>query len=130
MRYRNLFMVLTCSLALQGAGLPAVAGKSASEQEFCRLDRNSDRSISFEEFAACEFYKLEHVKELPYVEPNDLRLQGGIRLSDDELKAYLFKKADKNKDQMINRKEWEEFYNSLMDMEPEGGTSRRHRDIR
>ena len=55
---------------------------------------------------------------------------GGIRFSDDELKAYLFKKADKNKDQMINRKEWEEFYNSLMDMEPEGGTSRRHRDIR
>jgi Ca2+-binding EF-hand superfamily protein len=123
-------MVLTCSLALQGAGLPAVAGKSASEQEFCRLDRNNDRSISFEEFAACEFYKLERVKELPYVEPNDLRLQGGIRLSDDELKAYLFKKADKNKDQMINRKEWEEFYNSLMDMEPEGGASRRHRDIR
>ena len=130
MRCRIPFMVLACSLALQGTALPAMAEKNPSEQEFCRLDRNNDRSISLEEFAACEFYKLEHVKELPYAEPNDLRQRTDIRISDDELKAYLFKKADKNKDQMINRKEWEEFYNSLMDMEPEGGASRRDHDLR
>jgi hypothetical protein len=25
----------------------------ASEQEFCRLDKNNDREITFEEFSAC-----------------------------------------------------------------------------
>lgn len=130
MRYRIPFMVLACFFALQGKALSAVPAPSASEQEFCRLDRNNDRGISFEEFAACEFYKLEHVRALPFTEPSDLRPQGDSRFSDDELKAYLFKKADKNKDRMIDQKEWEEFYESLMGMEPERGASRRHRDVR
>jgi hypothetical protein len=37
-------------------------------------------------------------------------------LSDDELKDYLFNKADKNKDRKIDRKEWQEFYDSLMNL--------------
>ena len=46
---------------------PAFAAEKQdpSEREFCRLDRNSDRELTFEEFAACEFYKLEHLKQLP-----------------------------------------------------------------
>jgi hypothetical protein len=95
----------------------AAAGekKSPSEQEFCRLDRNNDRDITFEEFSACEFHKLEHVKALPYADPELSGQSKGRRLSDDELKAYLFNKADKNKNRKVDRKEWEEFYNSLQD---------------
>ncbi len=87
--------------------------KSASEQEFCRLDTNNDRVITFEEFSACEFYKIEHVRKLPYSDP-EFKVGNGQQLSDDELKAYLFDKADKNKDRKIDRKEWEEFFTSVM----------------
>jgi hypothetical protein len=96
---------------------PAAAAEKQgpSEQEFCRLDTDNDREITPEEFAACEFYKLERVKQLPYADPELSGQSKGRRLSDDELKAYLFKKADKNKDRKVDRKEWEEFYNSLQD---------------
>jgi hypothetical protein len=77
------------------------------------LDKNSDREITFEEFQNCQFYKLQRVRELPYAEPQELRPKGDAELSDDELKAYLFNKADRNTDRKIDRKEWEEFYNSV-----------------
>lgn len=119
MRHHILILMLAFSFALQGAAPSPVERKNASEQEFCRLDKNNDREITFEEFAACEFYKLEHVRALPYAQPQDLPPGKDNKFSDDELKAYLFKKADKNRDSKIDRKEWEEFYNSLMD--PSGG---------
>jgi hypothetical protein len=50
---------------------------------------------------------------------------GEDEMSDDDLKVYLFNKADKNKDRKLDRKEWEEFYNSLM--EPGGGITPRGR---
>jgi hypothetical protein len=115
MRHHVLILMLALSFALQGAVPSPVEKKNASEQEFCRLDKNNDREITFEEFAACEFYKLESVRALPYAQPQDLAPGRDGKLSDDELKAYLFKKADRNKDKKIDRKEWEEFYNSLLD---------------
>ncbi len=90
--------------------------QSAAEKEFCRLDANNDREITFEEFKACEFYKLEHVRRLPYADPEFIAGDKDRVVSDDELKVYLFHKADKNKDRKIDRKEWEEFYNSLMNL--------------
>jgi Ca2+-binding EF-hand superfamily protein len=99
-----------------------------SEQEFCRLDKNNDREITFEEFSACEFYKLEHVRALPFAQPQDLAPGRDGKLSDEELKASLFRKADKNKDNKIDRKEWEEFYDSLMG--PGGGLAPMHREHR
>lgn len=96
---------------------PVAAGEkqTPSETEFCRLDMNSDREISYEEFMACEFYKLERVKKLPYADLQSFdRLRKG-GLTDEDMKAYLFDKADRNKDRKIDRREWEEFYNSLMD---------------
>jgi hypothetical protein len=123
-----LILMLALSFALLGAAPSSGDKKSASEQEFCRLDKNNDRVITFEEFSACEFYKLEHVRELPYAQPQDISPGRDGKLSDDELKAYLFHKADKNKDNKIDRKEWEEFYNSLM--EPGGGLAPIHRDRR
>jgi hypothetical protein len=128
MRRHVLILMLALSFALQGAVLSSAGKKSASEQEFCRLDENNDRVITFEEFSSCEFYKLEHVRKLPYVQPQDLSSGRDDKLSDDELKAYLFHKADKNKDNKIDRNEWEEFYNSLM--EPGGGLAPMHRDRR
>jgi hypothetical protein len=128
MRYHMLILMLTLSFALQGAVTPPEEKKNASEQEFCRLDKNNNREITFDEFSACEFYKLEHVRALPYAQPQDLTPGKDGKLSDDELKAYLFNKADKNRDNKINRKEWEEFYNSLM--EPGGGVAPMHRDHR
>lgn len=115
MRITALFITAAAAVVL--SLFPAVAAekKSPSEEEFCRLDRSNDRELSFEEFAACEFYKLEHLKRLPYADLKTFdRDQKGF-LTDDERKAYLFDRADKNKDRKIGRKEWEEFYDSLMD---------------
>jgi hypothetical protein len=117
-------LLLAFFLLLQGAALSTDEKKSTLEQEFCRLDKNNDREITFEEFKACEFYKLEHIRALPYEEPQELRPKGDTVLSDEEMKAYLFKKMDKNKDNKIDRKEWEEFYNSLVD--PGGLSHGRH----
>jgi len=115
MRIRFFVLLFVFCLLPQDAVLSADEKKSASEQEFCRLDKNNDREITFEEFKDCEFYRLEHVKALIYHEMQEQGQKGKVTLSDDELKAYLFKKADKNKHNKINRKEWEEFYNSVMD---------------
>ena len=112
------FVVLGC-----GVSFAADKPKNTSEQEFCRIDKNNDREISFEEFAACEFYKLEQVRALPFAEMKDLKQDSNGSVSDDDLKAYLFEKADRNKNNKIDRKEWEEFYNSLT--EPGGGITRR-----
>jgi hypothetical protein len=119
MRYHTLILTLALSFALLGAVTSPEGKKRTSEQEFCRLDKNNDREITFEEFSACEFYKLEHIRALPFAQPQDLAPGRDGKLSDDELKAYLFKKADRNKNNKIDRKEWEEFYNSLI--EPGGG---------
>jgi len=115
MRYYVVFLMLSLSVVLQGAAPSSGEKKSTSEQEFCRLDKNNDRSITFEEFAACEFYKLEHVRTLPFARSQDVAPGKGGALSDDELKATLFKKADTNRDNKIDRKEWEEFYRSVVD---------------
>jgi len=123
-----LILMLALSFALQGAVTLPEEKKSASEQEFCRLDKNNDREITFDEFSACEFYKLEHLRALPYAQPQDLAPGRDVKLSDDELKTYLFNKADKNRNNKIDRKEWEEFYNSLR--EPGGGVAPMHRDHR
>ena len=121
MRIRFLFLLLASFFLFQGAVLSIEEKKTSSEQEFCRLDKNNDREITVEEFKDCEFYKLERIRALPYKEPQELRPKGNAMLSDEELKAYLFKKIDKNKDNKIDRKEWEEFYNSLI--EQGGGIS-------
>ena len=128
MRHPMLILMLALSFALQGAVTLPEEKKSASEQEFCRLDKNNDREITFDEFSACEFYKLEHLRALPYAQPQDLAPGRDVKLSDDELKTYLFNKADKNRNNKIDRKEWEEFYNSLR--EPGGGVAPMHRDLR
>ena len=103
------------------AALPGPAGISfaadrtqdRSEQEFCRLDTNKDRAISYEEFASCEFYRLEHVKKLPFVDLSTFPRDKSGNISEEDLKRYLFDRADKNKDRKIDRKEWEEFYNEV-----------------
>jgi EF hand len=128
MGHYNLIFMLALALVLQGAVTSAEEKKNASEQEFCRLDKNNDREITFDEFSACEFYKLEHVRALPYAQPQDLPPGKDGKLSDDDLKAYLFNRADRNRDNKIDRKEWEEFYNSLM--EPGGGVAPVHHDRR
>jgi hypothetical protein len=84
-----------------------------SEQEFCRLDVNKDRQISYEEFSACEFYRLEHARKLPFVDMSKLPKDKNGDVAEGDLKQYLFDRADKNKDRVIDRKEWEEFYDSV-----------------
>jgi len=84
-----------------------------SEQEFCRLDTNKDREISYEEFASCEFYRLEHVKKLPFVDLGAFPKDKNGKVSEEDLKRHLFDRADTNKNGKIDRKEWEEFYNSV-----------------
>ncbi len=107
-------MILFAGLTAFGA---QQADQTPSDQEFCRVDKNNDRVITFEEFASCEFYKLEHVRKLPASDPAFKNGRGG-QMTDEELKAYLFNKADKNKDRKIDRKEWEEFYNEVMSLRP------------
>jgi hypothetical protein len=120
-------IILTIALMVLGCGVSFAAdkSKSAAEQEFCRLDKNNDREISLEEFAACEFYKLEQVRALPLTDMKDLKKDSNGNVSDENLKTYLFNKADRNKNNKIDRKEWEEFYNSLT--EPGGGITPRGR---
>jgi Ca2+-binding EF-hand superfamily protein len=115
-------LVIVLMSLVQGTSFGADKPVSPSEREFCKLDKNNDRELSFDEFAACEFYKLEHVRALPLLEMKDLKKDSNGNVSDEDLKAYLFKKADRNKNGKIDRKEWEEFYNSLV--EPEGDISR------
>ena len=123
-------MIIALMVLDEGLTLAAEQSKSAVEQEFCRIDKNNDREISFEEFSACEFYKLEHVRALPLMEMKDLKKDSNGMVSDEDLKTYLFDKADRNKNKKIDRKEWEEFYNSLMEPEPGGGNPRGHMDRR
>jgi hypothetical protein len=115
MRIALLGMAIASAILLCFHPAAAVEKQSPSEEEFCRLDRDSDREITPEEFAACEFYKLERMKKLPYadVERYDREKKG--RLTEEEMKAYLFDRADKNKNRKLERREWEEFYNSLKD---------------
>jgi hypothetical protein len=84
MRPYILILMLALAFVLQGAATATGEKTSASEKEFCRLDKNNDREISFEEFSACEFYKLEHVRTLPYAQLSDLEKGGDVKLSDDE----------------------------------------------
>jgi hypothetical protein len=114
MKIASLGTIIAAFLLLSLDPAAAAEKKSASEGEFCRLDRNNDRGLTFEEFKACEFHKLEHLKQLPYgnIEQYDRDKNGS--LSDDEMQKYLFDRADKNKDRRIDRKEWEEFYGSIM----------------
>ena len=128
MSFRLIVLILTLLALGQSGSFSAEKTTSDAEREFCRLDKNNNREISFEEFAACEFYKLEHVRALPLMESKDLKKGGNGSLSDEDLKAYLFKKADRNKNSKIDREEWEDFYNSLM--EPGGGIPRGHLDRR
>ncbi|MDA8100781.1 MAG: hypothetical protein M0042_14285 [Nitrospiraceae bacterium] len=108
--------VLAGWLVLNGVPVFAAGQPGASEKEFCRLDKNSDREITFEEFSACEFHNLEHVKNLPYSDPELFSKSSEKKMTEDELKAYLFNKADRNKDRKIDRKEWEEFYRSTIEI--------------
>ncbi len=113
-----LCLVLLSLFILPAPGLaaePRAVGQKAdrSEQEFCRLDTNKDREISYEEFAACEFYRLEHAKKLPFVDLSKFPKDNNGKASEEDLKRYLFDRADKNKNGRIDRKEWEEFYNAV-----------------
>jgi len=101
MRIVLLGMAIAAALLCVFPAAAAEEKKSPSEQEFCRLDRNNDREITAEEFSSCEFHKLEHVKVLPYADPELSGQNKGRRLSDDELKAYLFNKADKSKNRVV-----------------------------
>ena len=116
MRAITLCFAATAITALVLSPAFAAEKQGPSEREFCRLDRDSDRALTFEEFAACEFYKLEHIKQLPYADLKPFDRGGKGYLNDDERKAYLFDRADRNKDRRIDRKEWEEFYESLKDI--------------
>ena len=97
------------------AAQPQAADPKAdrSEQEFCRLDTNRDREISYEEFANCEFYRLEHARKLPFVDLDRLPRDKSGNVSEEDLKRHLFDRADTNRNHKIDRKEWEEFYNSV-----------------
>lgn len=105
MSYKLIVLVIVLMSLGQGTSFGADKPMNSSEQEFCRLDKNNNREISLDEFAACEFYKLEHVRALPLLELKDLKRDNNGNVSDEDLKAYLFKKADRNKNGKIDRKE-------------------------
>jgi hypothetical protein len=107
----SLFVVAPSALAAQPRAADPKADRS--EQEFCRLDTNKDREISYEEFAQCEFYRLEHARKLPFVDLSKFPRDKNGNVAEEDLKRYLFDRADKNKNGRIDRKEWEEFYNSV-----------------
>jgi Ca2+-binding EF-hand superfamily protein len=119
MNIRSTIAVILAYLALAAA--PAFPAErtaadtkpSRSEEEFCRLDLDKDRKISYEEFASCEFYRLEHARKLPFVDMNRFPKDENGNVPEEYVKKHLFDRADKNKDRKIDRKEWEEFYNSV-----------------
>ena len=120
MSLRSLVLIAGLLVLCHGALFAEDKPMSAAEKEFCRLDKNNDRELSFDEFEKCEFYKLEQVRSLPFVDTKDLEKDNNGVVSDQDLKMNLFNKADQNKNGKIDRKEWEEFYNSLT--EPGGGS--------
>jgi len=107
--------VIALMILIYGVSFGSDRQTNVSEQEFCKLDQNNDREISLEEFANCEFYRLERMRALPLMEMKDLKRDSNGSLSEKDLKAYLFNKADRNRSGKIDRKEWEEFYNSLIE---------------
>ena len=125
MRMRTLRFLLILLLVLPPAVWPAAAPVASSasgtnssrvgrsEQEFCRLDTDKDRQISYEEFSECQFYRLEHAKRLPFVDLDQFPRDKNGNVSEEDLKRRLFDRADRNKDRKIDRKEWEEFYNAV-----------------
>ena len=115
MSSRSMAPVIALMVLIHGASFGVDRQTSVSEQEFCKLDQNNDREISLEEFANCEFYKLERMRALPLMEMKDLKKDSNGSVSEKDLKVYLFNKADRNRSGKIERKEWEEFYNSLIE---------------
>lgn len=128
MQYRIFVLIVSICAMPYGAVLQGAEEKSTAEREFCRLDRNNDQKLTFDEFSACEFFKLEHLRALPFMRPGDMEPEKSGRMTDEGLKAFLFKKADRDQDQRINRREWEEFYDSITDQGM--GPAPSHRDSR
>lgn len=95
------------------AGAPA-AGEDACGPAFEKLDRNTDRALSFEELCRADFLKLEHLKKLPFADESIFTAgKDGMAPGEKELSRRLFEKADRNKDKKIDRREWEEFSSAL-----------------
>ncbi len=106
MRSAKRLFVMTALLFSASLNL-ALAGNACNEA-FDMLDTDKNSVLSYDEFS-----KFEHLRKLPFADMKafDGNKDGAVTF--EKNCRAMFDKADKNHDSMINRKEWEEFYNSI-----------------
>jgi hypothetical protein len=87
---------------------PAFAG-DACNKAFDKLDADKNNVLTYDEFS-----KFEHLRKIPFADMKEFdKNKDGIVLFDEACRG-MFDKSDKNHDSKIDRKEWEEFYNSIV----------------
>jgi len=107
MKFTN--WIHTLIIPLLFVSLNSVYADDACNEAFEMLDTNKNNMLTYDEFS-----RLEHLKKIPFADMKELDRDNNGIVTFEEACQGMFDKADKNHDKKVDRKEWEEFYNSLM----------------
>ena len=94
---------------LLSAALSSAFASDACNEAFDKLDADKNNVLTYDEFS-----KFEHLKKIPFADMKEFDRNNDGKVSFEEACQAMFDKADKNHNGKIDRKEWEEFYNSIM----------------
>ncbi len=91
------------------AFVSAVLAADDCNKTFDVLDTNKNNVLTYDEFS-----KFEHLKKMPFADMKDFNKNKEGKVTFEAFCQEMFNKADKKHNGKIDRKEWEEFYNSTM----------------
>jgi len=101
--------ILTTIVLLSLVAFNLVFAADACIETFEVLDVNKNNALTYD-----EFIKLEHLKKIPFADMKELNGNKDGIVTFEETCKRMFDKADKNRNGEIDRKEWKEFYNSIL----------------
>jgi len=101
--------ILALIALLLTVALNSVFAGDACNEAFDMLDANRNNVLTYDEFS-----KLEHLKRIPFAEMKEFDRDKNGTVTFEEACQGMFEKADKNHDGKVDRKEFEEFYNSIV----------------